>query len=333
MLLRPGRLALPFRGVASLLLLGPPALAGQDQSARTIVVRDSITGRPIPSALLILPGMPAAFTDPEGRLRVAIQPGSRLTVEARQVGYTPKTVAVDRDTVEVSLRPDPVRLPELSAVGAQGNGCPADDPGGSVVRAALANAERVRALELAYPARHQVEHMTIRVPAKGPGRVVRRDTVTERTRDRPTYAPGAVLGMGRVTDPFQFISVADLAGQAFRESHCFRYAGVDSSGGTELIRVRFQPIAGMTSADWTGTLAVDPISGLLVRAEVAMANIPATSTVESATCEVTFGSLGPGLLYQKLLICETRNRQGPYARVVDGRQVLKVEFERRIPGS
>ena len=123
------------------------------------------------------------------------------------------------------------------------------------------------------------------------------------------------------------------AREEFRKSHCFWYAGRDTSiEGFPAYRIDFAPEADIKSVDWAGSLLIDSVSMRLLRSEARMVNLPPRGTTfVSASCTVFYNPIAPTLVQEFQAACIHSHRTRPPRMVVERWMLIRSQFLGRRP--
>lgn len=294
----------------------------------TGLVQDSATGRPVAYALVVVVGKEQrVFASESGRFVLIGLGSGRLTIRVQQIGYRAVTLALTVSTdadgsggapgLVVPLVRRPVILPEIVV---QGDVCTGSlalgttDEGESVIDEALKGAERLLVLEKSYPFRAMFEQHMSRQNSEHQD--LRRwiDTMVFDSRSAPGYRRGRVLTGPR--GPYQvanYFTTSDLAREEFRNSHCFWYAGRDTSrNGSPAHRIDFAPLAKAKSADWAGSLLIDSATMMLTQSRARLVNLKANETTfTAAECTVWYRPIVPTLILEAEADCASSRSGGP----------------------
>jgi len=269
--------------------------AGQDTTG---AIHGSVVGtehaQPLGFATVTLDSTAASvFADSMGHFRIARVVPGRHRLRARELGYAPLDTTVDiaaGQTVEftLALTRVPYVLPPVAVAGKT----QCRNPGisdstlshdvATLATELVVNAQRILLLEKRYPYVYRMES-TISVhrenqPWRDDERV---DTFEFRSDERHTYRPGDMIDahlvgrlLNRNEDPHQeYIYLPDLEDVAepkFISNHCFAFGGVDTVAGQPELRIDFQPVNRMHSADAEGSFFLDPDRFVAKRAIIRM---------------------------------------------------------------
>lgn len=286
--------------IAALAVLSSvPALAAQELTLR-IVSADS--GAPVVLPSVAVGDAPPAFGGQDGTFVVRGLPAGTQRVRVRQIGFVPLDTVVSAPAAggEVVLRLTPrvIQLAGLrvtagpEACTRPGFDAAADTPElAALLDEFRANVERFVQLREAFPAEAHFA-MERKLLARN-GQVVHESSRVDTLRptERRAYRVGEVLRItpaarGPAAAEFSMPGLTDLAGDAFADVHCFRYAGVERLGDWSMHRIDFVPAQTVTSADVQGSLFLDMDRFLLRRSVFEVVNIP-PRTVSFTTMSVT----------------------------------------------
>ena len=325
-----------------------PVLARQGNL--TGVVRDSATGEPVGYALVELSaGSRQVFATSAGRFRLTGVVTGTVGLRVRQIGYHPVSLRLrveaeaggggTPDELTVWMRRRPLVLPELIA---PGDACPGmreagalAPEGGTVLEEAYQNAERILALERAFPfvLHYQLGTTVLDSSHVRIGGEI--DTIRRDSRTLSPYRAGRVVERaGTRLERVNAFTTSDIAREEFQRSHCFWYAGRDSVAGFNGFRIRFAPRPEIRTVDWAGSLLVDSASMSLLQAEARVVNLPRRGTeVVSVVCTIFYRPILPSLPQEHEARCVS-TRRGPPRRILVERWLLvNREFIGRDPGA
>jgi hypothetical protein len=278
---------------------GGPAIQPADSSevATGDVVADN--GEPVPYAtVMIEPGNHARFADAGGSFSIGHLTARIYRLRVRQIGFAEKDTLIQLGAVpeagggapgekrlRVTLRRIAVKLPPVNIVEARE--CLVPGIPDSTISQSLAalfgellkNVERYRLLVEEYPFAYTREEWRVYRNDAGYEQTVSLDTVAYDVRamkDR-RYKPGSVtyteLQRGDVRQMMYLPTFGDLGDSLFQKTHCFEYAGEDTTagargtGGTPLIRVDFGPATSIKTPDVEGSVYLDELRYIVRRAE------------------------------------------------------------------
>jgi hypothetical protein len=343
------RLTAPAGVLAALLLVtgSPVGAAAQekDEGVLTGTVRDSASGGPVAYALVIVVDADQqVFAGESGRFTLTGLGRGEVTLRVQQIGYRPVriTVQMGRDrasSVAIVLARQAVVLPEVVVHGSVCTGVEelgTDPEGGSILDEAFKNAERLLAMERSYPFRVAFQRATTILDStrlRVGGWI---DTVHYDSRSLTGYRKGRVLPLnpprGR-TENAKYFTTSDLAREEFRKSHCFWYAGRDTTlEGFPGYRIEFAPRDGIRSVDWAGSFLIDSLTMRLMRSEARMVNLPPRGTTfTSATCTVFYNPIAPTLVQEFQAACVHAHRTVPPRIVVERWLLVRSTFLGRTP--
>jgi hypothetical protein len=317
----------------------------------TGAIQDSVTGQPVGYALITLVEKDErSFATEAGRFTFSGIGEGRLTLRITQIGYRSRSLAILVDTraagsgtLTVTLVRQPLQLPEVLT---QSDECPlsagqdGEGESGTVLDEAFRNAERMLAVQRAYPYRSTFAHVTAVLDEK---RVVQRksvDTIEYKSQENTGYERGRVLVMrqsmdfGRVglREHANYFQASDLARPGFRKNHCFWYVGRDSVRGFPAYRIEFRPLGTIRTTDWAGILQIDSASMHLLRSEAWLVNLPKTGSVfEAARCSALYTQLVPTLVLEFQVHCVAAQNVRPVAFSDDRWTLLDRAFVGKRP--
>jgi hypothetical protein len=309
-------------------------------------VQDSVTGQPVGYALVTLVEKDErSFATEAGKFSFSgLSPG-RFTLRITQIGYrsrsVPLVVATGPDgsgALVVMLVQQPVHLPEVVT---RSDECPASNEGdgsgesGTILDEAFRNAERMLAVQRAYPYRSRFHHVTAVLDEK---RVTQRrlvDTIEYKSQENPGYVRGKVLvmrasaefGRAGLREHANYFQASDLARPEFRQNHCFWYVGPDSVRGFPAYRIEFRPRSTIRSTDWAGVFQIDSATMHLLRSEAWLVNLPKTGSVfEAARCSALYTQLVPTLVLEFQVHCVAAQNVRPRAFTDDRWTLVERAF-------
>jgi hypothetical protein len=312
--------ATPIQGPATL-----PAV-GSTVAGRVLGWPDSL---PIAGAMISVEALGrSVLASRDGYFRLAGLPAGTHTLVIRQVGFRPGVMTVrvmglaDLPSTEGHYTVALARLPamlDLVVVRGRGSdkvtacreagfrGAQMDPRVRPVLEQLEANVERMRDVGRRFPLEYRVvrtRHLRVETGAlvaqKG-------DTVLRRSDVRRPYAPGRVLekrllGERAVMTREMFVpGVVDLADSTFRDTHCFRYAGVERQDGQLVHRIDFAPLDRLFDADVAGSLWLDAHSWWLVRSAFRLTRVPAGMRVRSVEVTGEYREARPGIVVPSAL--------------------------------
>jgi hypothetical protein len=333
-----------------LLRLGGGSTAGlaaqqPDEGVLTGTVRDSASGAPVGYALVIVVGKDQqVFAGESGRFTLTGLGRGEVTLRVQQIGYRPVRITVSRTrgratSLTVALARQAVVLPEVVVHGSVCTGVEelgADAEGGSILDEAFKNAERLLAMERSYPFRVAFQRATTILDSTRERVGGWIDTVHYDSRSLTGYRKGRVLHLnpprGR-TENAKYFTTSDLAREEFRKSHCFWYAGLDTTvEGFPGYRIEFAPRDEIRSVDWAGSFLIDSLTMRLLSSEARMVNLPPRGTTfTSATCTVFYNPIAPTLVQEFQAACVHAHRTRPPRMVVERWLLVRSAFLGRTP--
>ena len=337
-------------GVLAALLLVTGSVAGvaaqgTDEGVLTGTVRDSASGAPVAYALVMAVDKDQqVFAGESGRFTLTGLGRGEVVLRVQQIGYRPVRIMVqmarDRATaVTIVLARQAVVLPEVVVHGSVCTGVEelgTDAEGGSILDEAFKNAEWLLAMERSYPFRVAFQRATTILDSTRQRVGGWIDTVHYDSRSLTGYRKGRVLPLnpprGR-TENAKYFTTSDLAREEFRKSHCFWYAGRDTTiEGFPGYRIEFAPREGIRSVDWAGSFLIDSLTMRLMRSEARMVNLPPRGTTfTSATCTVFYNPIAPTLVQEFQAACVHAHRTVPRRIVVERWLLVRSVFLGRTP--
>ena len=312
------------------------------------VVRDSATGLPIGYALVQVVGNEQrVFASESGRFTLMALGSGGLILRVQQIGFRAVTLALtlDRSTesgggapgLEVRLARRPMVLPEIVV---HGDVCAGTEALGtsaveeSILDEAFKNAERILAMEKSYPFRGTFEETLLLLDNAHRETSRHVNTIRFDTRDLAGYRRGRVLlgrrDRGQVANYFV---ASDLARTEFRKSHCFWYAGPDSSvDGFPGHRIEFAPLARIKTTDWAGSFVIDSATMILIRSEAHLVNLKQKETMfTAAQCVVLYREIVPTLALEAQADCTTSGSSAAAPNTLARWKLVNFTFVGRSP--
>jgi hypothetical protein len=297
----------------------------------------------------LYPGLGTQFTDAAGSFSFSELGAGTYLLSVRQIGYVPldTQLVVRADgpaTLRITLRRLAVQLPAITVVGHAR--CTAPGPPDREVTPALAavfdqlmeNARRLELLADSYPFRYRLERSQREVTRHGDSLRAAVDTIElDQAKTRRGYRPGLVVSPG--TGPYSgamvvtLASLRELADSAFHNSHCFRLAGRDTLEGQALVRIDFEPVDALGSADIAGSAYLDSATYGLRFTETRLTHPERSelSGVRSVVARTRFRDIAPGIVLQDHIRAVWVVRSGPNTNRVETQRLLDVQFSRALP--
>lgn len=313
---------------------GAQVPVGAPGGVLTGTIRDSVTGQPVGYALVSLVERELrVFASQNGRFQLSGLREGPATLRVTQIGYRGRSVPLVVDirpeangaAITVAIERQPLVLPELVT---RSDECPAGSESGSggesgtILDEAFRNAERMLAVQRAYPYRSSFQHVTTILNANREQQQRTVDTIEVRSLEIAGYERGKVLalrpstefGRAGLREHANYFQASDLARTEFRKNHCFWVAGTDSVRGFPVYRIEFRPMAQVRTADWAGILQIDSASMHLLRSEAWLVNLPATGTAfNAARCSALYTQLVPTLVLEFQVHCVAAQNVRPPA--------------------
>ncbi|MDX2184498.1 MAG: carboxypeptidase-like regulatory domain-containing protein [Gemmatimonadaceae bacterium] len=305
-----GTLRSASRLAASILVLAAAALRSPDQAAAQSPVEGrvlSAAGVPIPFALVTI--RPArvdsatVLTDVQGRFRFASAGRLPALVRARAIGHRPDSATVAGDgAVTLTLQSLPRTINPTVVRGVQCTDAdlrsgPADPAVAALLEQARLNAEQFHQLamqsEFVIPTSH-----TVQITLEGGDTVsYTRDSLSGTSLAQPVYRRGEVLtrrgGRWYASIPL----AAELASQAFIDSHCFVYGGDDEVSGRPVRKLLVAPSDANTNPDLEGELYLDAETYVVVRSTWRMTRLsPVRGPSSALDVDIFFARSRSGLI-------------------------------------
>ncbi len=285
-------------------------------------VIDSVTGTPVPYALLIIEE-PArrVFATEGGRFSLEGIPEGKLFLRIQQIGYRSVVLplAVSREgsgaVLTVRLTRQPLVLPPIS-VSAPDCRSSVLESKETLLEEVFKNAERLLVLQKDYPYESRMRENNSLLDARETLLSLRTDTTIFDSRRLASYRRGRVLvrrsGVSAAHEYATYFSPADLASPEFRASHCFWFEGSDDQDGVAAYRIAFRPLLKVKSVDWSGSLVVDSATRHLLRSEAHLVNLPSRGTgFRGASCQVLYMQVVPTLVQEFQARCRTVQNSVP----------------------
>jgi hypothetical protein len=339
---------------AALALLAPLCATAQEPRPVAVTLRGTVvaagTGERLPFSIIALhPSPHQLFTDEHGAFALSgVSPG-RYRLLVRQIGYTPAdTIVAVRGDSDVSVRIElthlAIDLPPVTVTGR--TTCTAPGPPQGSVTPGLAavfdqlleNARRFELLADSYPFRFRHERIYRRVTGRPDTVTVGVDSIEQASEgELKPYRPGQIVVEG--TGPFQgqrvvlLPGLAQLGDTAFTATHCFRLAGRDTIEGTTLVRLDFEPVATLRSADVAGAAYLDSLTYQLRYTRVTLTRpgraLPGTVALVATT---RFREIAPGVVLHDhvhvVTTLPTPMRSSVPALRIEEQRLLSVRFVR-----
>jgi hypothetical protein len=302
-------------------------------------VVSALSGRPIPFVLITLERPRTEFFSSEsGRFVLPpLEPGE-YHLRVRQLGYQPLEVVLAvggaaPQLLRLALSPMPLQLPTLIATACV-SASELDSSARAVLDAASESARRLAILQREYP--YVARYATLRELSTRDGRVLGRmpGVVEFKSWEQDTYRPGkAISDRGRNPPHIEYFTATAVLSDDFRETHCFRFGGIDSAGPEPLFRLEFEPLTTLRGADWAGELELDA-TGVLrkSRARLVMPR-PRDSWPREAICVVQYEAVGGVLPVEQRLSCLLIAGSRWPTDVQEEWQLTCQRFTKRLPGS
>ena len=312
------------------------------------VVRDSASGRPVGYALVLVVGKAQrVFASESGRFVLIGLGSGAVSLRVQQIGYRAVTLSLTLDTseapgagapgLEVTLVRRPIVLPEVVVhgdvcTGTEALGTSAAE--GAIIDEAFKNAERILTMENSYPYQGAFQQTMVLLDRAMRETTRWVDTIRYDTRHTAGYRRGGVLyGPRNRSQKANYFMASDLAREEFRKSHCFWYAGRDSSlADFPGHRIEFAPVAKNRSADWAGSFVIDSATMTLIRSEARLVNLKARETTfTSAECVVLYRQIVPTLVLEVQADCRTSRSSNAAPHTVERWRLIDFRFAGKSP--
>jgi Carboxypeptidase regulatory-like domain len=313
----------------------------------TGVVRDSVTGRPIGFALVILVERDhRAFANESGRFSLSGLASGMATLRVQQIGYAAVTLPLRVDATPafpglsgtellVELNRKALVLPEIVVEGDVCSGVAelASQGAPALLEEVFKNAERLLTLQRDYPFRETYQETTALLDTTNEivgGKV---DTNDYESKTIRRYRQGRVITRERQgRESAYYFQPSDLAEPAFQRAHCFWYSGVDSLDTLKTFRIEFAPLKRVRSIDWAGSLLIDTVSMVLVRSEAHLVNLSQRGTsFQSASCILSYRQIYPTLVTPHQARCVSRHSGKPPFTLMARWELIDFKFLGRTP--
>jgi hypothetical protein len=264
----------------------------------------------------------------DGHFRMdALTPGTHV-IRVRQIGFKPTQLMVrvaglqDAPLAASSgyvfqLARLPLLLDTVVVVATQSGSCrgrgfsqaDASPRVAAILGALRENVDRYREVARQYPVLYRMQRIKQFTISTGANFTERSDTADRRTDVRWPYKAGAVFAIsyaeGSAPREAHMPSVADVAEDAFQDSHCFRYAGVERVDGVVLHRIDFSPTAELRgTTDVEGSLYIDPGNYVLRRSVFRLTRLPDNMTVKSVETITSYKEIYPSVVIPEALRSE-----------------------------
>jgi len=290
------------------------------------------------------------YTSADGRFVFSGLPPGTYRLRVKRLGYSPREVElrlgpgrtdVVVELTRVALRLDAVRVVARSE-------CLSPGPPDPYLASQFAilfdqvrqNAERYRLLRDRYPYQYTVERTFTDSLRNGQMRRLSTDTVAFASDAGWRYAPGRMISPIDLQAGERVLvlpTLADVVDSAFLANHCFDYAGLDTIGGTTLIRVDFRAAKRLRTPDVDGSVYLDTATYQIRGARVQLSRVPTwLRGVRALTARTLFEEVVPSIPIPSHVTGTTtfRPRSGALAPVlgVETQVLIKVLFKGEIPG-
>lgn len=318
------------------------------------VVRDSVTGAPLPYAIVQGVDGVQRLSDGAGRFRLADMPRSGASVLVRRIGYAPRRVAVAdgagditeltvplaalslslrsvevRDNVPPELRrcrtpgvPDREQFPRLVAILDQ----------------LRDNATQYTLAADAYPVDVLSDRRMLYRNASRSS-MYRHDSTGSRLAARPLYTPGRVVrDVPRRRGEYELFlpALPDFADSLFLARHCWWEGGVDQWPTGDVVRIDFGLDDRIEQADVAGSVWLDADSYLIRSYELVLVRTPAvlkgTRDVRVVSC---FRDVASGLrildaVHSRTAYDKSTSRD-EWTSFEEERRLVRLEFLAAMP--
>ena len=308
---------LPTRFALSLLFAVSSApFAGAQEPATgkllTGVVVAKESGTPLEHAMVtVQPALRQTFTSFAGTFAFTeLLPGT-YRIRIAHLGFAPLEIVVTvpstgvPDRVRVELTLITVHLPTMKVLANwtctnPGPPDPAYDPDfAAVVGQLRINAEQYRLLADSFPFAYLIYREYSATDGAKVRKMRRIDTVTYASNAAGwRYKVGNVVGEDAQHQlEMRLPILSDFASDVFLNSHCFRYAGRDSSSDGAVLRIEFRAIDTLKVADVNGTILLDAGSYQIRNTTLDLSRIPNDIRgVKSVSARTTFTAVAPNIL-------------------------------------
>ena len=308
---------LPTRFALSLLLaVRAPQFAGAQEPATAklligvVVARES--GTPLEHAMVtVQPGLRQTFTSGAGTFAFSAMLPGTYRIRVAHLGFVPLEIAVtvpsngvpDRLRVELALIT--VHLPTMKVLANwsctnPGPPDPAYDPDFAAVIGQLRlNAEQYRLLADSFPFAYRIRRENSATDGAKVRKMRQIDTVMYVSNAMGwRYRVGNVVGEDSQHQlEMRLPILSDFASDAFLNSHCFRYAGRDSTQDGAVLRIEFRATDTIKEPDVNGTILLDAVSYQIRSTTLDLSRIPREIRgVKSVSARTTFTEVAPNIV-------------------------------------
>lgn len=252
----------------------------------TVVLREGGQQLGFTTVSVLSQGM-QLLTNESGRFVLVQLPPGEIRLRLKRIGFAPKDTtfrlaANDTARVKLEMTRLVIQLPAMMVGGKCTNESPRE-PQPTILAELFEqvnqNAERIPLLATARPFYLQV--FRVRGYRDRGDKVVplRVDTVLRRPMPASSYKPKQVVQRGEGVDADGYVlalpELPDFADTAFRNNHCFRYAGQTRYGADSVIKVEFEPVPWLNKeVDIEGTMYLRVDGYQLVGTETRLNRIP-----------------------------------------------------------
>lgn len=273
------------------------------------IVRGKANGEPLAYGIASVDGdARTMFISDSGRfLFLGVAPGKH-TVQVRRLGFAPIQVAIDirvgvTDTLRFELQRVAVTLDRVAIVAppkctAPGIKATLDTAIVPIVAQVVLNADYLHEVSKDYPYEYDLEVRRVR-SLRNDSAVVPDDVFfkTYHSKTRASYRPGRALVNENGRWAFRIPELQDLANPAFRDAHCWHYAGADTIDGKLQYRVNVIAAASIRGVDVNGTIWIDAESFQVRRTEMRTDRRPEQMrSVSELVVTTDFGEILPSVL-------------------------------------
>jgi hypothetical protein len=269
-------------------------------------------GTPLEHAMVtVQPALRQTFTSGAGTFVFSELPPGTYRIRVAHLGFVPREIVVTipassaPDRVQVELTLITVHLPTMKVLANwtctnPGPPDPAYDPDfAAVVGQLRINAEQYRLLADSFPFAYRIYREYSATDGAKVRKMRRIDTVTYASNAAGwRYKVGNVVGEDAEHNlEMRLPILSDFASDVFLNSHCFRYAGRDSSSDGAVLRIEFRAVDSLKVADVNGTILLDAVSYQIRNTTLDLSRIPITIRgITSVSARTTFTAVAPNIV-------------------------------------
>jgi len=329
--------------LGTVLVVSPVAVGAQPAIVRVRVVEEA-TNEPLPNAEIMdrVSGT-RRFTNAAGEALFPRDTRS-IALRVRQLGfrYVDGTIGVGVDSATFALKRVAYILPPVhtttTTTCSPGTDSTAATLSAAVLEQLRAGAERYEAFRREYPFRVRLERLSGNITPDSDVKPTRASMETEHSdRWGERYAPNRIVAHTPRGFSVPILFISALADSVFWDRHCFSARGVESLGGTRVIRLHFAPNGSVRTPDWEGAALVDSASSMLRRVEFRLTGLKAGDRPRRLEGYTTFTSPTPFIVVPDTTTAIWWRRDAPEdgdwgnADAVQRIALKEIAFLRSIP--